>query len=84
MTKTEENKKVLLDALERSLGIVTTACRSVKLSRTQFYEWMDNDSKFAAKFKDIKEMQKDFVESEIYGSTWVELQKIGDTLKDKR
>jgi|TARA_R110000796_G_scaffold1501_2_gene5965 hypothetical protein len=66
MTKTEENKKVLLDALERSLGIVTTACRSVKLSRTQFYEWMDNDPKFAAKFKDIKEMQKDFVESELF------------------
>lgn len=65
MTKTEENKNMLLSALERSLGIVTNACRSVNLSRTQFYEWINNDLEFAEKVKDIKEMQKDFVESEL-------------------
>jgi hypothetical protein len=32
MDKTEQHKKAMLDALEKSLGVVTSACKSVDVS----------------------------------------------------
>ena len=43
MNKTEQHKKAMLDALEKSLGVVTTACKSVGVGRTTFYLWMNED-----------------------------------------
>ena len=40
MNKTEQHKKAMIDALEKSLGIVTTACKNVGIGRTTFYEWI--------------------------------------------
>ena len=40
MNKTEHHKKAILEALEKSLGVVTTACKKVGIGRTTFYEWM--------------------------------------------
>ena len=35
MNKTEQHKKALLEALEQTLGVVTTACKQVKVSRKE-------------------------------------------------
>ena len=43
MNKTEQHKKAIIDALEKSLGVVTTACKNVGIGRTTFYEWMKDD-----------------------------------------
>ena len=43
MNKTEHHKKVLLEALEKSLGIVTVACRNAGVGRTTYYEWYNED-----------------------------------------
>lgn len=61
--KTEQSKKALLDALEKSLGIVTTACKSAGVGRVTFYEWMKKDPDFAAAVEDIGEVTLDFAES---------------------
>ena len=37
MDKTEQHKKAMLDALESSLGVVTSACKSVGIGRTTHY-----------------------------------------------
>ena len=40
MNTTEHNKKLMLEALEASLGVVTQACRKAGVGRTQFYNWI--------------------------------------------
>tara|TARA_Y100000114_G_scaffold151827_1_gene169183 strand:- start:1239 stop:1592 length:354 start_codon:yes stop_codon:yes gene_type:complete len=66
MNKTEHHKKALIDALEKSLGVVTTACRQVGVGRTTFYDWIKNDDKFANRVKDIQDIALDFAESELH------------------
>lgn len=64
--QTEHNKKAILVALEKSLGVVTAACKQVGIGRTQFYEWVKNDPEFAAKVDEIREVTLDFAESSLY------------------
>ena len=47
MNKTEQHKKAIIEALEKSLGVVTTACKKVGIGRTQFYNWLKEDYEFA-------------------------------------
>ena len=58
-------KKKLLLALERSLGIVTPACKDVGISRNQFYEYYNNDLEFKAAVDDINDVTLDFVENQL-------------------
>ena len=60
-----KEKKAVLAALEKSAGIVATACKAAGISRFTFYEWMKRDQDFAEKVDDIMEAQKDFVEAQI-------------------
>ena len=39
-------KKKLLEALEKSLGVVTTACKQVGCARSTFYDYMAKDQEF--------------------------------------
>ena len=64
--KTEHIKKALIEALEKSLGIVTTACKQVGIGRTTFYEYLKKDKKFADEVKDIENIALDFAESQLH------------------
>ena len=66
MNKTEQHKKAIIEALEKSLGVVTTACKSVGIGRTTFYGWMKDDPEFAQKVNDIQDIAIDFVESKLF------------------
>ena len=63
--RTTEGKKRVLEALDKSLGIVTTACANAGVSQTQFYEWRRTDSEFAEAVKAIDNKQMDFVEGKL-------------------
>lgn len=63
--KTLHNKKALLDALEKTLGIVTSACKIVGISRVTYYEYM-KDAEFKAQVDDIGEIAVDFAESQLH------------------
>jgi len=65
---TEQRKKTVLAALEKSLGVVTTACRSAGVGRTQFYEWMRSDPEFKAAVEDTGEIALDFTESKLFSA----------------
>jgi hypothetical protein len=65
-TKKEINKKAILEALEKSLGVVTTAVKLVGISRSTFYKWIQEDQEFAKKVKDIENITLDFVESQLH------------------
>jgi len=65
-TKTKHNKKQLLAALEASLGVVTTACKKVGVSRKTFYHYLKTDPEFKLGVDDISEIALDFVESKLH------------------
>jgi hypothetical protein len=64
--QTEHNKKAVLNALEKSLGVVTTACKQVGVGRTMFYEWLKTDPEFRAEVDDIQNVALDFAESQLH------------------
>lgn len=63
MTNNDINKKAMIEALEKSLGIVTTACRSVGISRETHYRWLKEDKVYKKACKDIENVALDFAES---------------------
>tara|TARA_B100001059_G_scaffold77361_1_gene75022 strand:- start:896 stop:1231 length:336 start_codon:yes stop_codon:yes gene_type:complete len=66
MDKTEHHKKAMLDALEQSLGVVTTACRNVGVGRTTHYLWMDSDPEYRKAVKDLENVALDYAESKLH------------------
>ena len=65
--KTDTLKKATLKSLVSALGVVTSATRSVGINRSTFYDWYNNDENFRNEVDDIKEVAKDFVESQLFG-----------------
>ncbi len=61
----KKHKQLLLEALERSLGIVTPACKEVGISRNTFYDYYKNDIEFKKAVDDINEVTLDFAENQL-------------------
>ena len=59
-------KKAMITALEKSLGIVTVACKSCKLERGSHYRWLKEDPEYAEAVGSISEMAIDFAESKLH------------------
>jgi hypothetical protein len=66
MDKTEQHKKAMLDALEKSLGVVTSACKTVGIGRTTHYLWMDSDPEYKSAVDSIADVAIDFAESQLH------------------
>jgi hypothetical protein len=66
MDKTEQHKKAMLDALEKSLGVVTSACKTVGIGRTTHYLWMDSDPEYKVAVDSIADVAIDFAESQLH------------------
>jgi len=66
MNKTKQHKKAVLEALEQSLGVVTSACRKAGVGRTTFYGWIKDDEEFAEAVRDIENVALDFAESQLH------------------
>ena len=59
-------KKTMLEALERSLGIVSTACEKAGVSRQTHYNWLKDDPEYKTAVDQIQESVIDFAESHLY------------------
>jgi hypothetical protein len=66
MNKTEHKKRAMLEALQKTLGVVTTACKTADVGRTQFYEWLKTDKDFKAEVDAVKDIALDFAESQLH------------------
>tara|TARA_R110000796_G_scaffold51154_1_gene120658 strand:- start:2176 stop:2550 length:375 start_codon:yes stop_codon:yes gene_type:complete len=64
--QTEHNKRNVLEALEKSFGIVTTACKTVGVGRTQFYQWLKDDEEFRKQVDDLQNVTLDMAESQLH------------------
>ena len=71
--KIQQNKKLLLKALEKSMGIVSKACEIVKLDRSTFYKYYNEDEQFKHDVDNMQEYVLDFAES-----------KLLENIKDKK
>ena len=65
-TKSDTLKKAMIEAMQKSLGIVTTATKTVGIHRATHYDWINNDPEYLRSVNEIKEMAHDFVESQLY------------------
>ena len=66
LTNTDIQKRAMITALEKSLGIVTTACKSVGISRQTHYEWLRTDEDYKKEVDDIENIALDFGESQLF------------------
>jgi hypothetical protein len=64
--KTDNRKKSLLKSLEKSLGVVTTACKNVGVHRSTFYEWYNKDEDFKQQVDEISNVTLDFAETKLF------------------
>lgn len=59
---TEANKQAFLKAYQANLCMVTKTCQQMKLSRTQYYYWLQDDPEFAKAIEEAEADQIEFVE----------------------
>lgn len=66
MSATDTRKEAMLQALEKSLGVVTTAARVVGIERTTHYNWMNTDEEYKEAVISIEDVALDFAESKLH------------------
>ena len=65
-TNSDILKKAMLDALEKHLGVITTACKSVGIARSTHYEWYQKDKEYKKAVKELENVALDFAESQLH------------------
>jgi len=65
-TKSDILKKKLVESLEKSLGVVTTACKQTGVNRSTFYDWYNKDEEFKKAVDSIGDIALDFAESQLH------------------
>ena len=66
MTSSDIHKKAMLDALEKTLGVVTSACKSVDIARQTHYRWLQEDKEYKAAVDELSDVAIDFAESQLH------------------
>ena len=61
----DAQKKAMVAAMEKALGVVTTACKTVGITRQTHYNWLQ-DPDYAAAIEDVGEVAVDFAESHLH------------------
>ena len=62
----DSRKEAMLIALEKSLAVVTTACKTIGLPRHTHYQWLKDDDDYRAKVRELDNIAIDFVESNLH------------------
>jgi len=65
-TRTDTLKKRMLEALEKSLGVVTTAAKIAGIERKSHYRWLEKDEKYRLDVEEISNISLDFAESQLH------------------
>lgn len=56
----------MLIALEKSLGVVTSAARSIGLERRTHYNWMNADPEYKQAVEELNDLALDYAESKLH------------------
>lgn len=70
MTATRHNstpkKTAMLEALEKTLGVVSSACQIVGIDRTTHYNWLKDDPEYKKLVGDLDNVALDYAESKLF------------------
>lgn len=64
--KIGHSKKATIQALEKSLGVVSVACRAVGISRDTHYRWLKEDEAYKTEVEALGDVALDFAESSLH------------------
>ena len=59
-------KEAIIKALEKTLGIVTMACKQTDIPRSTYYKWLKEDEEFAKEVRELENVALDFAESKLH------------------
>lgn len=60
-------KRAMLQALEKSLGVVSDAAKLIKINRKTHYEWLKKDEDYKNEVEALSDVALDFAESALHG-----------------
>ncbi len=63
---TKQRKIAMVEALKKTLGIVTSACKIVGIDNQTHYAWLKQDEDYKTQVEEIKNMALDFAESKLH------------------
>lgn len=68
LTKKEitEKKKLLLDLMDKNMGILSNSLKPVGISHWTYYKWLKEDPEFKKEIELLKEKSLDFVENQLF------------------
>ena len=66
MYKTAHHKKAMVEAMIKTLGIVTPALKIADVGRATYYGWLKTDAVFAKRIADTADVAMDFAESKLH------------------
>jgi hypothetical protein len=64
--KSDGLKKLMLECLQKNLGIVSKSADEVNIARNTHYEWMKKDADYKASVDAINERSIDFAETQLF------------------
>ena len=64
--KSDILKAKMLEALELSYGIVSTAAKAANIARNTHYDWLKEDAEYKAKVDELSNVALDHVESKLF------------------
>lgn len=59
-------KKAMIKAMEKCMGIVTTAAKMAGINRTTHYEWLKTDPEYKDKVESLDNLILDFAETNLH------------------
>lgn len=63
LKRIENQKKLFIERLQETLGVISQACERAGINRTTYYAWLEDDEKFREEVEACKELETDFVEN---------------------
>lgn len=65
-SKTKQFKKRMVEAMQKTLGIVSSAEKVAGITRATHYDWLKKDPEYKAAIDEVSESVVDFAESQLY------------------
>ena len=56
----------MIDALTKSMGVVTTAAKSIGIDRSTHYEWLKEDEHYSQIVNGLADIALDFAETQLF------------------
>lgn len=56
----------MIKALEKTFGVVTTACKRIDIDRSTHYQWLKDDDVYRIAVESISDVALDFAESQLF------------------